>query len=65
MVGRGYFGGASELMAIKVEVPRIRPYLGAPNSIIPPPMKYRGDHKENKVDEHCRRVMSAAKLQLD
>jgi hypothetical protein len=51
VVRRGYFGGASELMTIKVEIPRIRPYLGAPDSIIPLLMEYRGDQKENKVDE--------------
>jgi hypothetical protein len=26
-------------------------YLSAPNGIIPLLMKYRGDHKKNKVDE--------------
>jgi len=65
VVGHGYFGGASELMAIKVEVPRIRPYLGAPDSIIPLLMEYRGDHKESKIEKDCRRFMSAAKLQLN
>jgi hypothetical protein len=51
VVGHGYFGRASELMAIKVEIPRIRPYLGAPDSIASLLMNYRGDYKENKVDE--------------
>jgi hypothetical protein len=51
VVGRGYFGGASEFMAIKVEVPRIRPYLSVPDRNILFLMKYRGDHQENKVDE--------------
>jgi hypothetical protein len=58
----GYFGRASELMAIKVEIPRIRPYLGAPDRIVPFLMGYRGDHKENKVDEHCTQIMLAVKL---
>jgi hypothetical protein len=65
VVGRGYLGGASEPMTIEVEVPRIRLYLSAPNGIIPLLMKYRGKHKENKVDEHYRQVMSADKLRLN
>lgn len=50
MVWRGYLGEASEPMAIELGVPRIRLYLSAPDGIIPLLMKYRGDHKENKVD---------------
>jgi hypothetical protein len=49
--GHGYFGRASELMAIKVEIPLIRPYLGAPDGIASLLMNYRGDHEENKVYE--------------
>ena len=48
-----YFGRASELMAIKVEIPRIQPYLGVPDRIVTLLMDYRGDHKESEVDEHC------------
>jgi len=61
----GYFGRASGLMVIKVEIPRIRPYLRVPDGIVPLLMGYRGDHKENKIDEHCTQVMSAVKLRCN
>jgi hypothetical protein len=62
MVGNGYFGRAFELMAIKVEIPRIRPHLGTPDGIASLLMNYRGGHKENKVDEYCTQEISAVKL---